>query len=60
MNLMIKDDGLGFEAGSSTPDHLGIAIMRERAISIGAILKIESQVGVGTTVELAWISARKD
>ena len=60
MNLMIKDDGLGFEAGSSTPDHLGIAIMRERAISIGAILTIESQVGVGTTVELDWKSARKD
>jgi len=60
MKLMIKDDGLGFEAASSTPDHLGIAIMRERAISIGAILKIESQVGVGTTVELDWKSARKD
>jgi nitrate/nitrite-specific signal transduction histidine kinase len=60
MNLSIKDDGLGFESGSLTPDHLGISIMRERAISIGAILKIESQVGEGTTVELDWKAARKD
>ncbi len=36
LNLMIKDDGLGFEPGSITPEHLGIAIMRERANSIGA------------------------
>ncbi len=56
MRLMIKDDGLGFEPGSITPEHLGIAIMRERANSIGASLKIESQVGQGTTVELGWRS----
>ncbi len=60
MNLFIKDDGLGFDPGSITPDHLGIAIMRERASSIGASLKIDSQVGQGTTVELDWRSARKD
>jgi nitrate/nitrite-specific signal transduction histidine kinase len=60
MNLLIKDDGLGFEAGSITPDHLGIAIMRERASSVGANFKIESQPGQGTTVELGWRSARKD
>ncbi len=60
MNLLIKDDGLGFDPGSITPEHLGIAIMRERANSIGASLKIESQLGQGTTVELDWRSARKD
>jgi signal transduction histidine kinase len=60
VNLLIEDDGLGFEAGSITPDHLGIVIMRERANSIGAILRIESQAGEGTTVELDWKSARKD
>ena len=57
MNLLIKDDGLGFDAGSITPDHLGIAIMRERANSVGADLKIDSQSGQGTTVELGWRSA---
>jgi len=60
MNLFIRDDGLGFEASALTHDHLGIAIMRERASSIGANLKIESQVGQGTTVELDWCSVRKD
>jgi len=60
LSLLIKDDGLGFEPGSITPDHLGIAIMRERANSIGASLKIESQSGQGTTIELDWRSAQKD
>ncbi len=60
MNLLIKDDGLGFEPGSISPEHLGIAIMRERANSIGAGLKIESQSGQGTTIELDWRSAQKD
>jgi nitrate/nitrite-specific signal transduction histidine kinase len=56
MRMRIKDDGLGFEPGSVTPDHMGIAIMRERASSIGASLKIDSQVGLGTTIELDWSS----
>ncbi|UCD42453.1 MAG: HAMP domain-containing protein [Chloroflexota bacterium] len=60
MKLIIKDDGLGFDADTITPDHMGIAIMRERANSIGASLKIESQLGQGTTVELDWRSARED
>jgi signal transduction histidine kinase len=60
MNLYIKDDGLGFDPDSITPDHLGIAIMRERANSVGATLKIESQLNQGTTVELDWVSTRKD
>jgi len=60
MLLLIKDDGLGFDPGAITPDHLGIAIMRERAGSIGASLKIDSQVGQGTTIELDWRAARED
>jgi signal transduction histidine kinase len=60
LNLCIQDDGLGFELDSLPPGHMGIAIMRERANSIGASLKIESQPGQGTTVELDWRSARKD
>ena len=54
MHLLIKDDGLGFDPVEISPDHLGIAIMRERANSIEAILKIDSQVGEGTTIELNW------
>jgi nitrate/nitrite-specific signal transduction histidine kinase len=60
MRLFIKDDGLGFEPASISPDHLGMAIMRERANSIGANLKIDTQVGQGTSVELDWKAERKD
>jgi nitrate/nitrite-specific signal transduction histidine kinase len=60
MHLCIQDDGLGFEAGSLPPDHIGIAIMRERASAIGASLKIESQLGQGTRVELDWRASRED
>jgi len=60
MNLCIKDDGLGFDSNASIPGHLGIAIMRERASSIGADLKIESQAGEGTTVELDWKLTQKE
>jgi nitrate/nitrite-specific signal transduction histidine kinase len=60
MILLIKDDGLGFDPNSITPEHLGIAIMRERANSIGANLKIESQVGQGTTIEVDWRSASEE
>jgi nitrate/nitrite-specific signal transduction histidine kinase len=59
LSLLIKDDGLGFDVASITPEHLGIAIMRERANSIGASLRIDSQVGQGTTVELDWKSSKE-
>ena len=57
--MIIKDDGLGFEPGSITPEHLGIAIMRERANSIGATFIIESQVGQGTTIGLDWKDSKE-
>ena len=55
MRMEIKDDGLGFDPAAITPDHLGIAIMHERANSIGASLNIESWVGQGTNINLEWI-----
>jgi nitrate/nitrite-specific signal transduction histidine kinase len=60
LRMMIKDDGLGFDLATITPEHLGIAIMRERANSIGANLNIETQVGQGTAVELVWKTAREE
>ncbi len=59
MILCIQDDGLGFEVGSIPPNHMGIGIMRERANAIGARLKIESQMGQGTIIELDWKPAEK-
>lgn len=60
LSLCIKDDGLGFDPSTVPPGHMGMAIMRERANSIGADLKIDSQLNQGTTVELGWRSAQKD
>ncbi len=60
MLLNIRDDGLGFDPAAITPDHLGMAIMRERAHSIGANLRINSLIGIGTSVELDWKPTRKD
>lgn len=52
--LTIRDDGQGFTPGESDPGRLGIEIMQERARSIGAILRIESQPGEGAAVEAVW------
>jgi nitrate/nitrite-specific signal transduction histidine kinase len=60
MNLYIEDDGLGFDPDSISPDHMGIAIMRERASSIGAFLSIESKPGKGTSVDLDWRPGRSE
>jgi len=58
-NLLIQDDGLGFEPDSIEPGHMGISFMHERASSVGACLSVESQAGQGTTVELDWRTARE-
>jgi PAS domain S-box-containing protein len=52
--LTIHDNGQGFDLASVTPEHLGLAIMRERAESIGATLVIDSAPGAGAAVILHW------
>jgi two-component system sensor histidine kinase UhpB len=48
--LSVSDDGRGIPAGS--PAGSGIEGMRERALLVGASLRIESEPGSGTTVRL--------
>ena len=51
--LSVADNGVGFEADESLlPHSLGLMGMRERALTIGGELNIESTVGKGTTVTL--------
>ncbi|OED41906.1 hypothetical protein AB833_08710 [Chromatiales bacterium (ex Bugula neritina AB1)] len=57
--LLIEDDGVGFapepageSLSSSTADHIGLSIMHERALSIGAVVAIDSEPGEGTRVSL--------
>ena len=53
-HLLIEDDGLGMAPVSSTVrgEHVGIAIMRERADRLAGTLQIESETGEGTRVSL--------
>jgi signal transduction histidine kinase len=48
--LVISDNGKGFDVVSVPPESLGLGIMRERAKGIGAELKIDSKIGVGSEV----------
>jgi signal transduction histidine kinase len=59
VKLRISDDGRGFDPSYVPPDHLGLGIMRERAEAVGATLRIESQPGQGTQVEVAWANSQK-
>lgn len=52
--LVIEDDGVGFDPSAEFPGHLGLSSMRERAERIGAELTIDSGAGRGTRVEVRW------
>jgi len=50
VQLVIRDDGRGFDPGGSAPHSLGLGIMHDRAEKIGAQLAVTSQIGTGTIV----------
>jgi PAS domain S-box-containing protein len=54
VRLTIRDDGRGFDPTHVSQTQHGLSIMRERAATIGAALTVKSDVGRGTTVEVAW------
>ena len=54
VDVIIDDDGCGFDARSLSPENLGMKIMRERAEAVSAELEIESAPGAGTRVQLRW------
>jgi signal transduction histidine kinase len=54
VRLSVRDDGHGFDEATVTPEHLGLAIMRERAADAGIAVSIESEPGRGTTVAAEW------
>jgi two-component system nitrate/nitrite sensor histidine kinase NarX len=53
-HVLIEDDGVGMntQVYGSAGEHVGLAIMRERAGKIGGELRIESEPGEGTRVVL--------
>ncbi|WP_245621639.1 ATP-binding protein [Sedimenticola selenatireducens] len=55
--LLVEDDGVGFDnvrPHGNPGEHIGLSIMEERARRVGAELKIESEPGEGTRVELTY------
>ncbi len=53
--LSVQDDGQGFnEKEINFDEHFGMKGMRERALTIGADLLIESEPGKGTRLQLSW------
>lgn len=58
VELMIQDDGMGFDPLSSDHEGLGLKIMEERAHNVGAELEIHSRVHAGTTLQVYWQAPR--
>lgn len=58
-HLLIEDDGLGMTPVTSTQrgEHVGIAIMRERADRLAGTLQIESDAGEGTRISLMFAAS---
>jgi signal transduction histidine kinase len=54
VELMVEDNGCGFNPDEVSPDHLGVGIMHERAGEINADLIINSKQYHGTVVHLIW------
>jgi PAS domain S-box-containing protein len=54
VTLRIQDDGRGFDPAATRSGRMGLKIMRERAASIGASLRVDSEPGEGTTIEVVW------
>lgn len=54
IQLIIQDNGRGFDTANVGPEHFGLKIIQERAESINADLVFESSPGAGTKVEIIW------
>ena len=54
VELVIQDDGSGFDLELASTGHSGLSMMHERAEEIGAELSVTSELGHGTTVTVRW------
>ncbi|MEA3501782.1 MAG: histidine kinase [Actinomycetota bacterium] len=52
--LRISDNGRGIDPRNPVGAHYGLVGMEERAAQIGAVIRIESARGRGTTIEITW------
>jgi len=54
VGLTIEDDGSGFNPNEVPYDRLGLGIIQERSLAIGASLSIDSRPGHGTRIAVVW------
>lgn len=54
VQVLVADDGIGFDPGLPSPGHFGLRGIREQAVLIGAQLAVHSAPGQGTRVELSF------
>ena len=50
VELLVADDGIGFDTSAEHLGHLGLGTMRDRATVLGGSTTVESERGVGTRV----------
>lgn len=55
VEMLISDNGRGFDPAKVPSTSLGLNIMRERAVAIGARLTISSEAHQGTQVRVVWV-----
>ncbi len=53
IELLVVDDGVGFDSSVVRSGHLGLSIMAERAAAIGADLEVETTESGGTSLRLS-------
>ena len=54
--LEVEDDGVGVDVDAIEGDHMGLAIMRERAEEIGAEFRIDRIEPSGTRLSVRWVA----
>jgi signal transduction histidine kinase len=54
IELLLTDNGIGFDPDDVSADRLGVRVMHERAANLGLLLEITSQPGAGTVVRACW------
>lgn len=60
IQLVIGDNGRGFDVNTRSSSSLGIGIMQERAKGINAVLDITSQPAQGTCITVTWHNFQRE
>jgi signal transduction histidine kinase len=54
VEVVIRDNGRGFDLAALSPENMGLKFTRERAEAVGAEIEIQSQPGAGTCIRMRW------